>query len=174
MEAASAALLRLVCQTIFVTCHNEVEALSKQQPDPAMRQSYVPQQLCRLQTCKRLLIAMQVSVAWEHTQVLCPAVYLHAIAGPSEFSSSTWDAALALIASSITLVLYSIQDPCTIQVAAYIGDLILLNEGAIRFENCAAPLLAAKANHGLLRKALAACHVALTETRASNAVDIQV
>ena len=60
------------------------------------------------------------------------------------------------------------------QVAAYIGDAMLLNEGAICFENCAAPLLAAKATHGLLRKALAACHVASTEVKASDAVSIQV
>lgn len=83
-------------------------------------------------------------------------------------------AALALIASSNALFLYSTHGLCTIQVAAYIGDSMLLNEGATRFENCAAPLLAAKANHGLLRKALAACHVVLTETKASNAVSIQV
>lgn len=64
--------------------------------------------------------------------------------------------------------------PCIAQVAAYIGDESLLNESAIRFQNCAAPMLASKANHGLLRKALAACHVTLTETKASNAASIQV
>lgn len=69
MEAASPALLRLVCQTLFVICYMESEALSKQQPDPSMRKSSVPQQLCRLQTCKRLLIAMQVSIAYECTSL---------------------------------------------------------------------------------------------------------
>lgn len=63
LEAATPALLRLVCQTLFVTCHGEAEALSKQKPDLAMRQSSIPQQLCRLRICKRLLIAMQVSVS---------------------------------------------------------------------------------------------------------------
>ena len=62
MEAANPALLRLVCQTLFVICYNQAEALDRQQPDPAMRQSYAPQQLCRMQICKRLLIAMQVSI----------------------------------------------------------------------------------------------------------------
>lgn len=61
-----------------------------------------------------------------------------------------------------------------IQVAAYIGDTVLLNEGAICFGNCAAPMLAAKASHGFLRKALAACHVALTEVKHSNADSIKV
>lgn len=51
---------------------------------------------------------------------------------------------------------------------------MLLNESAIRFQNCAAPLLATKANHGLMGKALAACHVALTETNASSLVSFQV
>lgn len=111
MEAASPALLRLVCQTLFVTCHNETEALSRQQPDPAMRHSYVPQQLCRLQTCKRLLIAMQVSLAYEDTQALYATVYLIKTKVPPEFSSSTWGAALRFDASSDTLGLYIIQDP---------------------------------------------------------------
>ena len=81
---------------------------------------------------------------------------------------------MALIASSNACVLYSTQDPCMTQVAAYIGDAMLLDEGAVRFHNCAAPLLAAKANHDMLRKALAACHVALTEAKASNDASIQV
>ena len=64
--------------------------------------------------------------------------------------------------------------PYAAQVAAYIGDQALLNESAIRFQNCAAPLLATKANGGMISKALAACHVALTETTASNLVSFQV
>ena len=60
------------------------------------------------------------------------------------------------------------------QVAAYIGDSMLLSEAAIRFHNCAAPLLAAKAEHGFLRKALAACHVTLAEVKAQHASSMQV
>jgi hypothetical protein len=60
------------------------------------------------------------------------------------------------------------------QVAAYIGDSMLLSEAAIRFHNCAAPLLAAKAEHGFLRKALAACHVTLAEVKAQYASTVQV
>lgn len=66
------------------------------------------------------------------------------------------------------------HSPYAAQVAAYIADQVLLNESAIRFQNCAAPLLATKANHGLIGKALAACHVASTETKASNLVSFQV
>ncbi len=60
------------------------------------------------------------------------------------------------------------------QVAAYIGDSMLLSEAAIRFHNCAAPLLAAKAEHGFLRKGLAACHVTLAEIKAQYASSVQV
>ena len=90
MEAASPALLRLMCQTLFVTCHDDTEALSRQQPDPAMRHSHIPHQLCRLQTCKRLLIAMQVSIACEHSQFLYGAVYLQATVVSFVFGSSLW------------------------------------------------------------------------------------
>ena len=60
------------------------------------------------------------------------------------------------------------------QVAAYIGDSMLLSEAAIRFHNCAAPLLAAKAEHRFLRKGLAACHVTLAEVQAQYASSVQV
>lgn len=60
------------------------------------------------------------------------------------------------------------------QVAAYIGDGMLVSEAAIRFHNCAAPLLAGKAEHGLLRKALAACHLTLAQVKAEYAASIQV
>ena len=60
------------------------------------------------------------------------------------------------------------------QVAAYIRDSMLLSEAAIRFQNCAAPLLAVKAEHGFLRKALAACHVTLAEVQAQYASSVQV
>lgn len=60
------------------------------------------------------------------------------------------------------------------QVAAYIGDGTLLHESANRFHNCLAPLLAAKAQHGLLIKALAACHVMLTEAKTAYAASFQV
>ena len=60
------------------------------------------------------------------------------------------------------------------QVAAYIGDSMLLSEAAIRFHNCAAPMLAAKAEHGFLRKGLAACHVTLAEIKAQYASSVQV
>ena len=60
------------------------------------------------------------------------------------------------------------------QVAAYIGDGMLVSEAAIRFHNCAAPLLASKAEHGLLRKALAACHLTLAQVKAEYAASIQV
>ena len=60
------------------------------------------------------------------------------------------------------------------QVAAYIGDNMLLSEAAIRFHNCAAPLLAAKAQHGFLQKGLAACHITLAEIKAQYASSVQV
>ncbi|KAL0048239.1 hypothetical protein WJX82_010821 [Trebouxia sp. C0006] len=59
------------------------------------------------------------------------------------------------------------------QVAAYIGDSMLLSEAAIRFHNCVAPLLAAKAEHGFLRKGLAACHITLAEIKAQYASSVQ-
>ena len=51
---------------------------------------------------------------------------------------------------------------------------MLLNESANRFHNCVAPLLAAKAPHGLLKKALTACHVTLTEAKTAYAASFQV
>ena len=63
---------------------------------------------------------------------------------------------------------------CAAQVAAYIGDSMLLSEAAIRFHNCVAPLLAAKAEHGFLRKGLAACHITLAEIKAQYASSVQV
>ncbi len=60
------------------------------------------------------------------------------------------------------------------QVAAYIGDSMLLSEAAVRFQNSAAPLLAAKAEHGFLRKGLAACHVTLADVQAQFAFGVEV
>ena len=60
------------------------------------------------------------------------------------------------------------------QVAAYIGDGMLLGEGAIRLQNCAAPLLTSKSGYPMLRKALAACHLTLADIKASPAASIQV
>ena len=60
MVEASPALLHLVCQTLFVTCQHEADQLDTQTPDLAMQLSHVPQELARLQVCKRLLLAMQV------------------------------------------------------------------------------------------------------------------
>ena len=59
MEAASPALLRLVCQVVFVACQQEVHQLGKQLPDPIMHEPCVPHQLARLKTCRKLLLAMQ-------------------------------------------------------------------------------------------------------------------
>lgn len=60
------------------------------------------------------------------------------------------------------------------QVAAYIGDGMVVSEGAARFHNCVAPLLAGRAEHGLLHKALAACRITLAEVKATYATSIQV
>ena len=60
------------------------------------------------------------------------------------------------------------------QVAAYIGDDMLLGEGAIRLHNCAAPLLASTSGYPMLRKALAACHLTLADIKATPAASIQV
>ncbi len=62
----------------------------------------------------------------------------------------------------------------TAQVAACIGDGMLVSEGAISFHDCAAPLLAARAEHGFLKKALAACHVTMAEVKAEYAASNQV
>ena len=59
MEAASPALLRLVCQVVFVACQQETRQLDKQLPDPSMHEPCLPQQLARLKTCRKLLLAMQ-------------------------------------------------------------------------------------------------------------------
>ena len=77
---------------------------------------------------------------------------------------------LNLVAANLPLVLCNRG----VQVAAYIGDGMLLNESAVRFQNCVAPLLAAKAETGILKKSLAACHVMLAEARAAYAASIQV
>lgn len=60
------------------------------------------------------------------------------------------------------------------QVAAYIGNDMLLAEGAICLQECAGPLLAAKSNYPMLRKALAACHLTLADIKAKHASSIQV
>lgn len=60
------------------------------------------------------------------------------------------------------------------QVAAHIGDDMLLGEGAIRLQTCAAPLLASKAEYPMLWKALAACHLTLADIKSYPAVTIQV
>ena len=60
------------------------------------------------------------------------------------------------------------------QVAVYIGDDMLLGEGAVRLHNCAAPLLASKSGYPLLGKALAGCHLTLADIKANPATSIQV
>ena len=52
------------------------------------------------------------------------------------------------------------------QVAAYIGDGMVMSEGAACFHNCV--------EHSLLHKALAACRITLAEVKATYATSIQV
>ena len=59
-------------------------------------------------------------------------------------------------------------------MAAHIGDGMLLTETEVRFYNCAAPMLAEKAESGMIRKALAACYVILSEAKAQFTSSIQV
>lgn len=62
----------------------------------------------------------------------------------------------------------------SLQVAAYIADGLLLSEAETCFYNCAAPLLAGKAECGMLQKGLAACYVTLSEAKVERAGGIQV